>query len=303
LVKAGLAEAIRTMGVRASDLDSIKALLSDPAAATRHQAVKLLAPHAPAVLSDLEEVAAAADETVIVRAAATAALGNAGAQARSALRDLALDTDLAGAIRASAIRALSLVSTTAADDVRMIAEDSTRDWADRTVAIRALAQPASPGDTALSALTGSTTVRVRAETAAAMAERGLPQHISAVANLVGDAWPNVRYQALRALWVLGGAPANRTKVIARLLDADVRVKALAAKLVGQTCADIVSTVKPSLVLLLANANFRVRYEAALALFQLGDKSGAATMLADGASTNPSQRQMALQAYGLITAKK
>ena len=73
-------------------------------------------------------------------------------------------------------------------------------------------------------------------------------------------------------------------------------------MVGSTCSDIVSTVKPSLVLLLASPNFRVRYDAALALFALGDKSGAATMLADGASTNPSQQRMATQAYSLITAK-
>ena len=181
-------------------------------------------------------------------------------------------------------------------------EPKTR--ADRTVAIRALADPASPSDTALGLLAASKNTRVRAETAAAMAKRGKPQHLTVLAALVTDPWPKVRYQALQAIWILGGAPANRAKVIGRMADTDPRVLALAGrKLVGQTCSDISSTVKPSLVTLLGSANFRVRYEAALALLQLGDTSGAATMLADGATTNLSQRQMAIQAYSLISAAK
>ena len=303
LVKAGLAEAIQTMGIGSSNLDSIKALLTHGDATTRHLAVKLLSGHAPEVWTDLEGVADDQDETALVRAAAAAALGGAGAQARSALRDLALDADLPGVVRTSAVRALARVSPAAVDDVRKIAEDGAQDWAERTVAIRALADPASPSDTALGLLAVSKNTRVRAETAAAMAKRGKPQHLTVLAGLVTDPWPKVRYQALQAIWVLGGAPANRAKVIGRMADTDPRVLALAAKLVGQTCGDIVSTVKPSLVTLLGSGNFRVRYEAALALLALGDTSGAATMLADGASTNLSQRQMAMQAYSLISAAK
>ena len=56
---------------------------------------------------------------------------------------------------------------------------------------------------------------------------------------------------------------------------------------------------PKLKLLLASTNFRVRYTAAMALLQLQDKSGQATMFTDSASANASQAAQALQAYNAI----
>ena len=118
-----------------------------------------------------------------------------------------------------------------------------------------------------------------------------------------DAWANVRYEALRSLQALGGTTTYRSQVIGRLLDADPRLQALSARIVGGICGDIASSVKPSLQALLASTNFRVRYEAALALLALGDTSGQATMQADRALPNPSHALLASQAYGAITAAK
>jgi HEAT repeat protein len=242
-------------------------------------------------------------ETVPVRTAAVAALGSAGAQARSTLWGLVRDAEVPPAVRHAAIRALARVSPDGASDVGALAADGKRPFAERLLAVQALAQPTAPGSAVLARLATSVTPTIRAAALSALAERGDTTQAALMASALSDPWATVRLRGLQGLRALGAGATYRTQVIGRLLDTDPRVLSLAAQLVGATCRDIASQVTPSLKLLLASGNFRVRYDAALALFALGDTSGAATMLADQASPNPTQQRMAGMAYAQITAVK
>ncbi|MFV1959901.1 MAG: HEAT repeat domain-containing protein [Planctomycetota bacterium] len=127
-----------------------------------------------------------------------------------------------------------------------------------------------------------------------------PGVATTLAGLLTDPSSDVRYVALQGLEVLGGTSLYSTAVIARLGDRSGRIQALAARLSGPIGASVKTTLIPKLKGLLASTSFRVRYEAALALKALGDKSGAATMRADRASKNPSIAKMAAYAHKLIT---
>ena len=299
---AGIAEAVRGIGLGTSDVGDVTPLLEATEAPTRHAAITILAQQPASARTALEAVVADEDEVTTLRAAAAFALRGAGAQARSRLRRVALDDREPTAVRKAALRALAQVSTDGAGDVKDVAADASASWALRRVAIAALGDPAAQSSSALTTLLASKVVAVRTATIEALVTRGALADPTVVAAKLTDLSADVRYAALRGLVILGATAGPRTAIVGRMLDADPRIQALAAEVVGRTCLSIKATVRPTLVSLLASTNFNVRYHAALALHAHGDKSGAATMLADSLSPNPSVATQAKQAYRLITGQ-
>ena len=302
LQAAGLAEVVRTIGIGTSDVEDVTSLLASTYPPTRHAAITVLALQAASARDALETVATTDSEFPALRAAAAVALGGAGAQARSTLREVVSDEDAPELVRMAALRSLARISSDGADDARNLAASPRQPWSLRRAAILALGDVNAAGDAPLAYLLTSREAPVREAVLEAMVARGGTTNVALVAGRLTDTSADVRLAALRGLSLLGAAAGSRQAVIGRMLDADVRVLALAAELVGQTCQDIASTVRPSLVALLASTNFRVRYQAALALYAHGDKSGAATMKTDSGSGNPSQALQAGQAYSQITGQ-
>ena len=300
LATAGLGEVVRTIGIGTGDVDDVALLLSETDPPTRHAAVTVLGLQAASARTQLEAVAADADELSTVRAAAAAALRSAGAQARSGLRDIIRDKDAPAPVRKAALGSLAQVSAAGAGDVKAVAANANRPWRIRRAAIHALGDPAVPTSTPLSQLLASTEIRVRAAVVEALFDRGTAADLVLLAGRLTDQAAPVRLAALRGVMLASAAVTYRTAVIGRMLDADPRIQALAAELVGQTCSNIASTVRPTLVSLLASTSFHVRLKAALALFAHGDKTGGLTMKADALSPNPSIAAQAAQAYRLIT---
>jgi len=299
LARAGLAEAVRRGGVTATEVSALTGLLRSSNASTRYLAAGLLAPVASRAWDALGARAVDPDETTLVRAAAARTLAGAGPRAKATLRRLAFDLESPATIRHAAISALGVVDAAGVDDVRVLAEAPGRAWADRAQAIRALVGAGSTGETALVGITASKEARVRQAAAAALIACGNGRVSPALAGLLTDPVADVRYVSLQGLDVLGVAHLHRAAVIQRLADPDVRVQALAANLCGRIGASVKATLIPTLKGLLTSTSFRVRFEAALALKVLGDKSGAATMLTDRASTNVSMAKMAGYAYQII----
>ncbi len=302
LTTAGLAEAVRSIGIGARDVVAVSLLLASDDAPTRHAAITILALQAASARDALEGVAESDSELPALRAAALLALGGAGAQARSVLGKVVFDEDAPGCARHAALRSLARISTDGATDARDLAASPDHPWSLRRVAILALGDPRAPGDGPLGHLLTSREAPVREAVLEAMVARGGATNLTLMAGRLADLSADVRLAALRGLSLLGAVGPHRQAVIGRMLDADPRVKALAADLVGQTCSDIASTVRPSLVSLLASTSFHVRHKAALALYAHGDGFGAATMKTDSASRNPSIRLQASQAYRQITGQ-
>jgi len=300
LVKSGLAEAVRRKGVTSDDVTALGDLLTGSDVTARYLAAGLLSPVASQARSALAARAKDPDETTLVRAAAARTLGAAGPRARTTLGALATDETIPSTVRQAAIRALAGVDEVGTDDARALVDDTDRPWADRACAIQALAQAGQAGRTRLVGLTASKEAPVRKAAARALVASGDAGAAPTLAGLLGDPAAGVRYVALQGLEVLGMAASYPTAVFPRLGDMSGRVQALAARLSGQVGGSSKATVIPKLKGLLASTNFRVRYEAALALKALGDKSGATTMLTDRASKNPSVAKMAAAAYRIIT---
>jgi HEAT repeat protein len=181
-----------------------------------------------------------------------------------------------------------------------VAADLNEPWPDRQAAVHALGSadvslPATAHD-----LLQSKDARIRAQMVRALIDRGEVAELAGIAKATGDSDATTRLVALQGVAHYQGLVTHRAAVLLRLSDPDPRVQALAAKAVGGSCADVKTTVVPKLKILLASTNFRVRHNAAMALLQLQDKSGQATMQADALSTNVSQARQAKAAYDAIT---
>jgi HEAT repeat protein len=122
-------------------------------------------------------------------------------------------------------------------------------------------------------------------------------------QLTKDTVGDVRLAALRAIHDRSSGQGVRGAVIPLLQDADARVQALAAYHLRQNLAGDINTFRQQLLNMLGSGNFKVRYEAALALLAYNDKGGANTMLADLATAKASQRLQAADAYQRITSAR
>ena len=301
LEKAGIAEAIRRVGIGADDLVSISLLLESRDPAVRRAAVGLLSIQPMETYRDLCRVAADPREVAGVRAAAAAALRGAGAQVRSTLLGIVRDEEAPASVVCENIRTLAVTPSIGHEDVVGIGQDPARPWTVREVAIRALADPQCPGTQLLVGLAASKEPRVRAAAAEAIAERGDANHGGTLANMLTDAWPDVRLAALHGLERLGLVMQNLAGVIGRLADADPRIVCAAARVIGAQGKPALSSSKTALVALLGARAFPSRYWSAFALYSLKDKSGLATMQADAMSANPAQAATAAALAALIAA--
>jgi HEAT repeat protein len=303
LVKSGLAEAIRRIGVGRNEESTLTALLASSSPVTRHATVTILRRYPRLAQPTLLKMAESKRELPSIRAAAVLALSE-SPDLRPPIKALAHDLSVSRTVRDAATTALATAGLDGASDVKQIAEDASRPREERMVAIRSLARPGSQGVSALKDLANSTTPWVRAEAIGALLRRSATSELSLMATAATrDADAYVRATALESLIALGGGPTYREGIIGLLGDADVRVQALAINYLGRSGGDIAARLQAALRGLLASGNFNVRHEAALALFAHGDSFGAATMLADSAALNISQARKARQAYDLITGVK
>ena len=298
--RGSIVQVVRAIGSSGSDVTTLEALLGSSVLSVRHAAVTLLSAHAAGAITDLRTLLLDKSEHHAIRAAAARSVAFAGADAKEALEVVADDLEAPASVRKAAIRGLAQASPTGAALVRGIAADKTRDRGDRLVAINALADKQSSGADELGELVGHPEPWVRAHACAEVARSKQTKLLAEVVKRFNDPSGQVRATALQAVIDLGGESANKAGILALCADADPRVQMTAAASVGRTYAGNAAAARPKLTALLASANFAVRKAGALALRAHGDKSGAATMLADQNTANAGQKLMATTAHAQIT---
>ncbi len=298
--RGSIVQVVRAIGSSGSDVSTLKALTGSSVLSVRHAAVSLLASHAAGAATELRSLLLDKSEHHAIRAAAARSVAFAGADAKEALETVAGDLEAPGSVRKAAIRGLAQASPTGAALVRKLASDKTRDRGDRLVAIKALADKHSSGPDELGELVGHPEPWVRAYACAEVARANQTKLLAEVVKRFNDPSGQVRATALQAVIDLGGETANKKGILALCRDGDARVQMTAAASVGRTYAGNAKAAKTGLKALLGSANFAVRKAGALALRAHGDKSGAATMLADQNTANAGQKIMATKAHAQIT---
>jgi HEAT repeat protein len=302
LVRFGIGEAMRRIGVGNAEAARLTALLSSPNPEKRSAALHALSSNGSLARAKLFELAHSPREKAPLRAAAARALGTGGSAARAGLHALALDLSLPSDLRHAAIDALALCTGPAAGDVAALALDASRPAGDRQRAVWALAEPgASGGADALHGLLAADGAEgeTRAGVVSALASRANLQDLPFVSAQLTDVSGAVRFAALRGLGRLTSEAAHLPEIEGLLTDSDRRVQTSAIEVVGRVSQSLHKDVTRTLQGLLGDPNFRVRYESANALYLHQDRSGAAAMLKDSLSTNQSEALMASQLYTRI----
>lgn len=303
LVQAGLAEALRRVGMSDSHVGALKDDLHADSAATRRVVVGLVAATKPALLADdLRAIAADAGELPDVRAAAARGLGRVGATEAARLAVLASDRDAPVSVRAAAVRALASTG----DDGLAVVEAAAkgRDAVQRDAAFSALADKDVAGTGTLLSLLADEAATTRAAAASAMALRGETSDlaVAALKTALADPSAPVRAAALAAL--VGSTKAHQatSEVVGLLSDTVPTLQAQGAHTLGHVIKDTSRATLQALVALLPSPDFPVRYEAALALAEAGDGSGWPAMLADSLSTDAVIAKKAGDALATIRTK-
>jgi HEAT repeat protein len=300
LVKAGLVEAVKQLGVSTSQATALRALLSSRQVTTRFSAVQVIASTDGLMRAELLARAADSKESPAVRAAAAEALAGAAAEL-AGTKALAKDAAAPALVRGAAIRALGATGEDGAAEAKVIVLDAKRPLAERKAAIFGLSQGGSDGAAVLADLAEAETPWIRAEALAALASRGDADALSTLAAALSDEEAPVRAVALEGLLALGGGAAYAEEVEGLLADGDLRVKVLAVRHVA-TLGEASTEVLDTLSAFLADESANLRVEAALALHALGDASGAAAMAEDAESDDPSVARRAARAHRQITGE-
>lgn len=298
----GIGEAMRRIGVGNAEAARLNALLVSSNTEKRSAAAHALGSNGALARERLVALARSPREKAPIRAAAARALGTAGSAARGSLKAMARDLGLPQDLRHAAIDALALCAAAAASDVVDIATDGTRPAEDRQRALFALAQPSSPaGANALRALlsSGACPTAVRHHAVTALSSLGQASDATLVGSQLLDGSADVRLAALGALSRLAAEGQYLPEIAQLMADTDKRVQTGAIETIGRVSPSLGKDVKTALLSLLGDSNFRVRYEAALALYLHRDRSGGPVMQKDSFSTNASQASLAARLYTLI----
>lgn len=303
LVQAGIAEALRRVGMSDSDVGALADELRSSSPATRRVVVGLVAATKPALLADgLRAVLEDVGEVPDVRAAAARGLGRVGESEAARLGRVASDRDAPASVRAAALRALADTGEEGLASVEAAAKG--RDVVQRDAALSALADKDVAATGTLLSLLADDAATTRAAAASAMALRGERSDlaVAALKTAVADPSASVRSAALAAL--VGSTKAHQatSEVVGLLSDPVATLQAQAARTLGHVIKDTSQTTLQALSALLPSPDFPVRYEAALALAEAGDGSGYPAMLADSFSTDPVTAKKAGDALATIRTK-
>ena len=303
LAKTGMLRAVRNIGVTTGMKAQAVDMLRSEDAWTRQAGLSLSTDIATSARPELEAVAKNKTELPFLRQLAVHALGKAGAQSRSALLGALNDPESPEDVTHEALRSLAAISSEGRADVVAYIHDATKPMPTRRAAVAMLAH--SDGRAALISLcsSGAGFAWLRADATAALATLADSQDTATLIPQTKDAVGDVRLAALRAIHDRSAGQGVRGAVIPLLQDADARVQALAAYHLGQNLAGDFINFRQQLLNMLGSGNFKVRYEAALALLAYKDKGGANTMLADQKTQKTSQRLQAADAYQRITSAR
>ncbi len=305
LTKASIAAVVKNLGVTNSNATALKACLESRDSATRHAAIGILATAKRGDLArgNLRKILGDKNEAAALRCGAAIALGSGGASARDALLDAVRDEKAPSSVTSAAMRGLAACSDKGAADIKVILDDAKADQSRREEAIRALVAGDSKGPDLLKVTVASPTIWVRQAAIEALASTGQNSYAATISPALADPVASVRLSALRGVIDTKGEKTYRKGIAALFADADARVRGLAARSVGRSSGDIAANVQAGLLGLLGDANFHVRYEAAMALLAHGNKGGLATMQADAVSLNQSQAAQARHAAARIQGLK
>lgn len=303
LVQAGIAEALRRVGMADSDVGALKDDLRSPSPATRRVVVGLVAATKPSLLAaDLREIATDPQERTETRCAAARGLGRVGTSEAAFLSTVASDAAAPVALRAAALRALCATGDSGLATTASAAEGD--DPVLRGAAFAAFADKDVPATSALVELLSAQSPATREAAASAMALRAEAADlaVAALKTALADTDARVRAAALSALVVSTKAHQATSEVVTLLSDPVAPLQAQAAHTLGHVIRDTSRSTLAALFQLLSSPDFGVRYEAAVALAEAGDGSGFPAMLNDSNSNDAVVARKATAALATIRAK-